>query len=69
MASWSLEVNDEGYVIIRGSVPLPEFQKILKKYCNDNWVVDMQWAKEIDSAFVICKRELAKEWKKDAKTK
>jgi len=64
MASWSLEVNDEGYVVVRGSVPLPEFQKILRKYCNDNWVVDMQWTKELDCAFVICKRELAKEWKK-----
>lgn len=66
MASWSIQVNDEGYVVVRGNVPIPEFQNIINKYCNDNWKVDMQWAKDLDATFVICKPELAKEWKKNA---
>ena len=51
---------------MRGNVPIPEFQNIINKYCNDNWKVDMQWAKDLDATFVICKPELAKEWKKNA---
>jgi len=69
MSTWCLEIHDEGYVVFRGAVPLKEFQNVVKKYCHEHWKVDMQWAKELDATFVICKPELAKEWKKDAKTK
>lgn len=69
MSSWSLEVHEEGYIVVRGSVPLTEFQNLLKKYCNNNWRVDMQWARELDAAFVVCKPELVKEENRHAKAR
>jgi len=65
MNNWSLEVY-EGYIVFRGAVPINEFQALCKRYCSNQWAVDMQWAKELDATFVICKPELAKEWIKDA---
>ena len=52
--------------MFRGAVPINEFQALCKRYCSNQWAVDMQWAKELDATFVICKPELAKEWIKDA---
>mgnify|MGYP001616055206 CR=1 FL=1 len=66
MSNWSLEVYDEGYIVFRGAVPIKEFQCLTKKYCTDSWRVDMQWAKDLDATFVICKNELAKDWVKNA---
>lgn len=66
MSSWSLEIHDDGYIVIKGNVPLNEISKLIKKYCKDDWKVDMVRAQELEAAFVICKPELLKEFKKDA---
>ncbi len=58
---WCLEVY-EGYIVLRGAVPLAEFTALVKKYCNKNWRVDMQWAKELGATFVVCEPQLTKEW-------
>ena len=68
MLFWSLEVY-AGFIVLRGSLPIDKLRTIIEEFCGYDWIVDMQWAKEIDAAFVICDPKLAKEWKKDADNK